>query len=199
MRAWSVLAIVAVGVAMGACAVKTDVAPVPGAAAEVMSSKSFNSPVAIEYGFTATDFDVKVATSGYRGSACSFPLTFSHAVYATLDAVNTQAFRHSVAGSTPGAYRIRFVFVSFDPSIRFDRQFMGSTATARADIALRVSVDDQSGAEIARQIIRGSGQDSEDVSSCAEGDKALSPALQKALRSLAEEYADRVVNELHIN
>jgi hypothetical protein len=192
-------AAVSIGLSLAACAVKTDVAAVPSAAGEVMSSKNFNSPVVIDYGFAPADFDVKVTTAGYRGSACSFPLTFSHAVFATLGAVNEQAFRHIASDGTSGAYRIRFVFVSFDPSIRFQKEFLGSTAIASADIALRVSVSDGNGVEIARQIIRGSGQAQEDVGSCTEGDKALAPALQKALRELAEEYADRVVNELHIN
>jgi hypothetical protein len=191
-------ALIALATTVSACTVKTDVAPVPSAAAEVMSSRSFNSPVIVEYGFTPQDLDVKVATSGYRGSACTFPLSLSGALYATFDAVNNQAFHHIVAAPAPEAYRIRIAFASFEPTIRFDRQAFGSEAVAQADIALRVSIHNPKGDEISRQIVRGTGQDQEEVGACSDGNKPLSTAVQKALRNLAEEYADRVINELHI-
>ncbi len=183
---------------LGGCAVPTHIDPQTVAAAEVASSKVFSSPVTVEYAFQANELDIRVEVTGFTGSACSFPLALSQAFYTTFDSVNHQAFRNLVAANSDGAYRVRVVIDTFDNSLIFAGRFWGSTAVAHSEIALRVSVMAPNGTEVSRQLIRGSGQQATDVGSCAGGSEAVEAAINKALRQVAEEYADRVINLLVI-
>lgn len=198
MRKLSYVAVFfAVLVCVSACAIQTNVSTASIAAAEVVTGKSVSSPVEIQYAVPDPDLNVDVHTTGFRGSACHFPLNLADAFRGTFDAVNEQAFRNLVPPGASPAYRVRFNLNSFDHDVSFASGFPASLATAHVELSVRVTVTDPQQREIARQIIRGAGE-AEAQGACDAGSPALSAAAGKSLRALGEEYADRVVNGLAI-
>jgi hypothetical protein len=182
--------------ALSGCTYRATVAPSLGAASEVMANRIVSAPVSVTYHLETSELDRQVPTDGPICSAHTFTLAASEALRLTLDAVNRAAFTKLVASD--GAYDVLIQTESVEPQLAFHQGFWEGGVRAHLDLTLRVSVRRRDGTDVLRTTLNGEG--SGDTSGgCDSGPAALSQAAGNAIKRIAEQYADRIVNSGQMN
>ena len=186
-------------VVLAGCTAPTTVPSTSMAASEVMATRAIESPTSVYISPDVALLSQKVAVSGYSCSAWNFPTSVGPGLAETLRLTNDQALKHPVPGGTqsePGAgasYHIIFDQPEYDPRISIAPQFWSGLADASAELTLRVRVIDAKGMEIIKTIVSGEGS-AQQSGDCEAMSGALAAASGKAVKRIAENYVEKVIN-----
>jgi len=193
-------AIVAVAcLALAGCSVNTAVPSSGAGAAEVMTSRIVNSPTSFYISPDLATLAPKISYESYACSAWSFPTAVGAALTQTLQSTNSSAFRNVVSGGSlnqagqGASYNVVFTLDNFESRLNALPGFWSGTMSATSEISLHVSVSDASGYQVIRTIVDGDGN-ADVPGTCAAGSQALSEAIGKAVKRVAENYVDKVIN-----
>jgi hypothetical protein len=157
-------------------------------------NRSVTAPAAIRYVLPEADLDFGIAPLTPPCGGYKYEVKVSAALRDTLQSVDHAAFLNRVAPGTPNANSVLVELLSYEPSLSYtEPNVFPSSATARADLKLRVVVWDREGGVLMRNTVSGSGSLSSDSPACSDGAYILAQTVQRAIRQVAQEYASRIM------
>jgi hypothetical protein len=199
MHKFAAVSTAAALLALTGCTATATVAPTGAGAGEVMTNRVIESPTSVYIAPDLASLSQKIPVTGYACSAWSYPTSIGPGLVETIRLANTAALKHEIPGGTPhgpaqGAdYNISFDLESVDGRVTFAPSVFSAVISANAEVALQVHVASQEKGEVVRTVLDGEGAATLD-GGCPDGARALSEAMNKALKRISENYVDRVIN-----
>lgn len=189
------ITVAAVLIGLTACTHDVQLSPSLMPAGEVMANRIIQTPTL--YSFSPDLMNAKIAMT-FEGMGCSahtYNVALGSAITDTLKAATDAGFSHAQEGQpqTRAPYNIRFDLEDVEARLNLISGFWSTKIGARVELSGKVDVTDGSGAEVARAIITGEASDSA-PGGCADGDKAIHLAGEKAIRRLGTDYVYKIIN-----
>lgn len=183
-------------VLLAACTYNAKPVAVTSAASEIQTNRVSKEHVSLYIEPELQDLRAE-ADTGYTCSAHKFPVNAGDALATSLRKVVEEAFPSYQLRDTPtyqgDALDIRVALETFRVDLKFDSGFWSATATANAELVLKVDVSRNGSAVISRATIAGEGQGSKD-GGCGTGAEASAMATEKALKRTMENFVYKLIN-----